>query len=331
MDFNDKNILITGATGLVGGNLAQRLTNEGANVVALVRSKNPKSYFSTENLESKATLAYGDLSNLEKICGIMGRYEIEYVFHLAAQPIVTTAKENPYETFTTNIAGTLNILEAIRRSSTVKSAIIASSDKSYGESPALPYTEDMPMNGVFPYDASKSCADIISLSYARTYGLPIAVTRCANIYGAGDLNFNRLIPGAIKAGLTDTTLDIRSDGKMVREYLHVSDVVDAYLMLADKINDVKGEAFNFTNGESTNVIETIAKVSEALETDITINILNTAKGEIPSQTLSCEKAKSRLGWSARCNLSAGLRLTIPWYANLLRISHGVSTPYEPSG
>jgi len=315
--WQGKNVLVTGATGMVGSHVSEALIGKGANVIAFTRSRDPRSYFFTEKLDSKAILAYGDLKDLARVQGAIGRYEAECVLHLGAQPIVGTASSNPLETFRANVVGTLNILEAVRRSPGVKSAVIASSDKAYGKSDKLPYTEDMPMGGEAPYEASKSCADLMSRSYAKTYGLPIAVTRFGNIYGPGDLNFNRIIPGAIKAGLTGTTLELRSDGKMVREYVHVKDVANGYLLLAESIGKAKGEAFNFGSGERLTVLQVVEKAGKALGKKVETRILNTAKSEIPEQYLSCEKAKKLLGWKAELGMDAGLKATIPWYTKLL--------------
>ena len=230
--WNEKNILITGATGFVGSHIVERLVSSNANVMALVRSQDPRSYFYSQNLHKKSIVVYGDLKDYDRITSLITRYEVETILHLGAQPIVGTALANPMETFRTNIEGTINILEGARNSKTVKQVVVASSDKAYGKSDKLPYTEDMPLLGSAPYEVSKSCADLISLSYAQTYGMPITVTRFGNIYGPGDLNFNRIVPGAIKAALTNSVLNIRSDGKMLREYLYVEDVVNGYLMLS---------------------------------------------------------------------------------------------------
>jgi len=315
--WQGKHVLVTGATGLVGSHVSKALISKGAEVIAFTRSRDPRSYFFTEKLDSKAVLAYGDIVNFSRVSSVIDRYEVEVVFHLAAQPIVGTASSNPMETFHCNVMGTLNVLEAIRNSPNVKSAVIASSDKAYGKSNRLPYTEDMPMSGEAPYEASKSCADLLSLSYAKTYGLPIAVTRFGNIYGPGDLNFSRIVPGAIRAALRNETLEIRSDGKMMREYLYVEDVVSGYLLIAEKIKEAKGEAFNFGSGERLSVLDVVEKVSKAVGKKIETNILNIAKNEIPQQYLSSEKAKKILGWKAELGMDAGLKATIPWYKRLL--------------
>ncbi|MEM3361745.1 MAG: GDP-mannose 4,6-dehydratase [Candidatus Anstonellaceae archaeon] len=308
-----RNVFITGATGFVGSHLAKRLINYNSNVIVLIRSQDPNSYFFTEGLNKKCILVHGDIRDKNRISEIIQKYEIETIFHLAAQPIVTNAILDPYITFDTNIFGTINILEASRKFNFIKEVIVASSDKAYGSSKNLPYREDMPLLGEAPYDVSKSCADLISLSYAKTYGLPISVSRCGNIYGPGDLNFSRIIPGAIKAALTNSTLVIRSDGKPIREYIFVDDVIDGYLLLAENIAKTKGEAFNFSSGEKLSVLEVIEKVKKILKKDIKFKILNQAKNEIKEQYLSYQKAQKILNWKPKFNINEGIKKTYPWY------------------
>ncbi len=315
--WKDKNVFVTGATGIVGSHIVEKLISLKANVVTLLRSRDPKSYFYTERLEEKTIVAYGDLKDFDRVNDVINRYEIEYVLHLGAQPIVAHATSNPLETLRTNIDGTLHILEAVRRSQTVKGLVVASSDKAYGESIKLPYTEEMPLQADAPYEVSKSCADLISLSYAKTYSLPVTVTRFGNIYGPGDLNFNRIIPGAIKAGLRDEILEIRSDGKPIREYLYVEDAAYGYLALAENIQKTRGEAFNFGSGEHLRVLEVVERVEKIIGRKIKTKILNIAKNEIPEQYLSSEKIRKLLGWKAQYNLEKGLKITVPWYEKIL--------------
>lgn len=317
MDFwEEKNVLITGATGMVGSNIVEKLINKKANVVALVRSIDRRSYFYLNELNKKCIAVFGDLKNYEKICDIIGRYEIDIILHLGAQPIVVASLLNPLETFKVNIMGTVNILEAARKFD-VKCVVVASSDKAYGESKKLPYTEDMPLQGLSPYDISKSCADMISLSYYKNFSLPVTVSRFGNIYGPGDLNFNRIIPGAIRAALKNEVLKIRSDGKMIREYTFVKDVVEGYMLLAEKINLSKGEAFNFGSGEILNVLEVVNKVEKVTGKNIKKEILNIAKNEIKAQYLSSEKAQKILGWKAKYKIEEGLKETLPYYEKIL--------------
>jgi CDP-glucose 4,6-dehydratase len=314
--WNSRNVLVTGGTGMVGSHLCESLLKKGANAICLVRSKNPKAYFYTEGLDAKAVSVHGDLRDYGRISEIVSRYEIDTVFHVGAQPIVGVAEENPLETLRSNIDGTMHILEACRRSPNVRALVVASSDKSYGASKKLPYTEDMPMNGIAPYEVSKSCTDMLSLSYAKTYGLPIAVTRFGNIYGAGDLNFNRIIPGALRSGISGSTLELRSDGKMVREYLHVEDVCSGYLFLAENIARARGEAYNFGSGERLSVLDAVDKVGIALGKKIGVKVLDTAKNEIHDQWLDSSKAR-KLGWKSVHTMESGLAKTVGWYRKIL--------------
>ncbi|MDD5317371.1 MAG: GDP-mannose 4,6-dehydratase [Candidatus ainarchaeum sp.] len=315
--WKGKTVLVTGATGMVGSHVAGMLLDRGASVVALARSRDPKSYFFTEGLDSKAVLAYGDLKDFDRVSNVVSRYEVDAIMHLGAQPIVPVALSEPLETLRSNVDGTFNVLEAARRSEKVKAVVVASSDKAYGKSAVLPYVEGMPLSGDEPYEVSKSCSDLISIAYGKTYGLPVAVTRFGNIYGPGDLNFNRIVPGAIRAALTNTALEIRSDGKMIREYLHVDDAAEGYLRLAEKMDSAKGEAFNFSSGESLSVLEVVKKVGEAAGKKIGTRILSTARNEIPEQRLSSEKAAKALGWKARIGMAEGLKATLPWYRKLV--------------
>jgi len=320
LDFwKGNNVLVTGGNGLVGSHIVEELLKNNANVIVLIRSQNPKSYFVTECLDKKTILAYGDLKDFKRIHDIISKYEIEYIFHLGAQPIVSTALINTVETFETNINGTINILESARLCNLVKGIVVASSDKAYGISKELPYTEETPLKGAFPYDTSKSCTDLIAQSYFKTYGMPITIARFGNIYGPGDLNFNRIIPGAIKAALLYETLDIRSDGKMIREYLYAKDVADGYLMLCENINKSKGEAFNLSSGLKLTVIEVIERISKIINKKINYKILNIAKNEIYEQYLSTEKVEKFFGWKTKYSFENGIKETIKWYEKILNI------------
>ena len=318
LDFwKGKNVLVTGGNGLVGSHIVEELLKNNANVIVLIRSQNPKSYFVTGGLDKKTMLAYGDLKNFKRVYDIISKYEIEYIFHIGAQPIVPTALINPVETFETNINGTINVLESARLCNSVKGIVVASSDKAYGIPKDLPYTEETPLKGTFPYDVSKSCTDLIAQSYFKTYGMPITIARFGNIYGPGDLNFNRIIPGAIKASILDETLDIRSDGKMIREYLYVKDVADGYLMLCENINKSKGEAFNLSSGLKLSVKEVVERISEIIDKKINYKILNLAKNEIYEQYLSTEKVEKFFGWKTKYSFEDGIKETIKWYEKIL--------------
>ncbi len=316
--WQGKNVFVTGATGMVGSHVVEMLADEGANVIALARSRIPKSYFYTQGLEGRCVIAYGDLKDYGRMKDIISRYAVEDILHLGAQPIVNAAYANPLETFRSNIDGTIHILEAARGSDTVKGIVVASSDKAYGKSDTLPYVEGMPLNGEAPYEVSKSCTDLIALSYAKTYGMPVAVTRFGNRYGPGDLNFNRIVPGCIRAALNGETLEIRSDGKMVREYLYVGDVAKGYLALAENIGKTMGEAFNFSSGQRLSVLEVVEKVGKAMGKKIQTRILDNAKNEIPSQYLSSKKVEKLIGWKAEFGFEKGIGMTVPWYRKMIR-------------
>ena len=313
----DKNVLVTGATGLVGGHLTEKLVELGANVYTTHRSANPKSYFVGRGLDKQAVSAVCDIKDGDRVLDIVSKYEIEYIFHVAAQPIVATAFVNPSETFYTNILGTVNILEAARRCPKVRGVIVASSDKAYGKD-CKDAKEDQKLNGDHPYDVSKTCADLITTSYYKTYGLPVAVSRFGNIYGPGDLNFNRILPGMMKAILTGENLEIRSDGKFVRDYVYVKDVVDGYILLAEHMDKIKGQAFNFSTGYNFSVVDFIEKVSGVLGKDCPYTIANNQQNEIPFQSLNFEKAEKVLGWKSKYTFEQGIKETYAWYKNYFK-------------
>jgi CDP-glucose 4,6-dehydratase len=311
--LSGKNILVTGATGLVGSHLVERLFDlEPFQIVALSRSRDHQAYFFQHKLDEKVILAYGDLKDKERIFDIVTKYEIDYIFHIAAQPIVATAYVNPYETLITNIVGTTHILEAARLSPRVKGVVVASSDKAYGKdcNAAL---ETQPLRGDHPYDVSKSCTDLLALTYAKTYNVPVTVSRFGNIFGPGDLNFNRIIPGIMKAAMLDEQLELRSDGTFVRDYVFVRDVVEGYITLAQQMDKARGEAFNFSSGFNFSVLDLIEKTSAIIDKKIKYTIVNNQKNEIPQQSLNFDKATNILGWKPGFNFEEGILETVAWY------------------
>jgi CDP-glucose 4,6-dehydratase len=319
--WQGRRALITGASGLLGSWLAGELVSRGARVTCLVRDWVPDSRLLSGALLEQVSIVRGELEDLEICLRALNEYEIDSVFHLGAQTIVGTAARSPLSTFESNVRGTWILLEACRLSPLVERVVIASSDKAYGTQEKLPYTEEAALQGRFPYDVSKSCADLISFSYFHSYGVPLAVTRCGNLYGAGDLNFNRLIPGTIASALRGERPVIRSDGKFIREYFYVCDAVDAYLALAERLPEpgITGEAFNFGTEIPLSVLEVVKEVLECVgRNDLEPIILNEATREIPAQTLDCLKARRLLGWKHRWSLRAGLAETLPWYAERLR-------------
>ena len=311
-----RNVMVTGCTGLLGAWLARSLVKKGATVVGVVRDTVPQSNFYRFGLQKTVRVATGTIEDFSFVERVINEYEVDTVFHLAAQAIVGTANRNPLSTFETNIRGTWNILEACRNNKKIKRVVVASSDKAYGDNPVLPYREDHPLNGMHPYDVSKTCTDLLCATYYNTYGLPVCITRCGNIFGGGDLNFNRIIPGTIQSLLQNSPPVIRSDGTFVRDYIYVQDIVNAYLVLAERMDDprVHGEAFNFSNEQPMNVIELVGLVITLMGcNNHQPVILNESSHEIKNQFLSAEKARTVLGWKSLYTLEEGLTETIGWY------------------
>lgn len=316
----DRPTLVTGATGLIGGWLVRRLLDADADVVCLVRDWVPQSEFVRARLIDRVKVVNGDVRSQSLLERVLGEYEIDTVIHLAAQTIVGIANRNPVSTFKTNIGGTWALLEACRRSPTVKQIIVASSDKAYGEHKQLPYNEDAPLMGRHPYDVSKSCADLIAQSYAATYNLPVAITRCGNFYGGGDLNWNRIVPGTIRSVLRGQRPVVRSDGKFVRDYFYAEDGADANVILAERLaadKNLIGQAFNFSNESQVSVLELVDRILGLMKSDLTPDVRNEAANEIREQYLSAAKARDVLGWKPLFTLDEGLRRTIAWYREFL--------------
>lgn len=313
--WNYKNVLITGCTGLLGSWLTKSLVERGANVIGLIRDLVPKSNLNWSGFNDRIITVRGDVEDIYLLERIINEYEIDIVFHLAAQTIVTIANRNPVSTFKTNIEGTWNILETCRNASLVKSVIVASSDKAYGNQELLPYNEKSPMQGRYPYDVSKSCADLLCRAYYETYNLPVCITRCGNFYGGGDLNFNRIVPGTIRSILYNKCPIIRSDGKLLRDYFYIKDGVESYILLAEKMENKKihGEAFNFSIENPLTVLEIVNNILEAMNSDLKPKILNEATNEIKQQYLSAKKAKTLLDWKPKYTFKDGLVETINWY------------------
>jgi len=316
--WKQKKVLVTGGTGLLGPWLIKELLALGAHVTVLVRDFIPDSLFFTEAIDTKVSVVRGDLDDFFLLQRVLNECDIDTVFHLGAQAIVGYANRSPISTFTSNIEGTWNILEACRTSPWVKRIVVASSDKAYGEHKVLPYTEEAALQGRHPYDVSKSCADLLAQSYYHTYKLPVCVTRCGNFFGGGDLHFNRIIPGTIKAILENEIPVIRSDGTFIRDYIFVKDVVDAYMTLAEHMEEKQllGECFNFSTDTPFTVIDIVYLILSLMEmSHIKPIIQNKATNEIPAQHLSSQKARSLLGWNHAYGVRQGLLETITWYKN----------------
>ncbi|MED5592967.1 GDP-mannose 4,6-dehydratase [Bacillus subtilis] len=318
--WKNKNVFVTGCTGLLGSYLVKELIEQGANVTGLVRDHVPQSNLYQGEHIKKMNIVRGSLEDLAVIERALGEYEIDTVFHLAAQAIVGVANRNPISTFEANILGTWNILEACRKHPLIKRIIVASSDKAYGDQENLPYDENMPLQGKHPYDVSKSCADLISHTYFHTYGLPVCITRCGNLYGGGDLNFNRIIPQTIQLVLNGEAPEIRSDGTFVRDYFYIEDAVQAYLLLAEKMeeNNLAGEAFNFSNEIQLTVLELVEKILKKMNSNLKPKVLNQGSNEIKHQYLSAEKARKLLNWTPTYTIDEGLEKTIEWYTEFFK-------------
>jgi CDP-glucose 4,6-dehydratase len=323
-DWRRSRVFVTGATGLLGSALVDDLVNRGAEVTALFRDWVPSSRLLHVDAISRINVVGGDLLDFQLLVRALNEYEIDTVFHLGAQAIVGTASRSPLSTFESNVRGTWQLLEACRLNARlVRRVIVASSDKAYGIHEQLPYKEEFALQGRFPYDVSKSCADLIALSYFHTYRTPVVVTRCGNLWGPGDLNFNRLIPGTIRSALLNEPPIVRSDGTFRRDYFFVRDAVDAYLTLAGQMTsqELPGEAFNFGNEEPLTVLEVVDTILRFMgKTELKPVVLSEASDEIPNQYLDCSKAKSRLGWRPRHTFERGLEETVPWYRERLSSS-----------
>ena len=320
-NWRDRPVLVTGATGLLGGWLVEALLARGASVVAIVRDRVPRSRFVSERVLDRVSVAHGDIVDYGFVERVIAEYEVETVFHLAAQTIVTIANRAPLSTFETNIKGTWTVLEAARRVSTVKRVIVASSDKAYGDHTVLPYDEAAPLQGKHPYDVSKSAADLIAQSYWHSYGLRVLVTRCGNLFGGGDLNWNRIVPGTIRSVCYGEAPVIRSDGKLVRDYLHVDDAVDAYLLAAEALADndaLPGQALNLSYERPVTVVEIVDRILAQMgRRDLVPVIQGQVSNEIPSQYLRAERARRLIGWAPRLGFDQGLERTIAWYRDFL--------------
>ena len=318
--WKNKKVLITGYEGFLGSNLTKALLDFGAKIWGLdIKTHRKQTILSNEELD-RISIAKGSVENFPLVSEIIRKNKIEYIFHLAARALVNECLEKPIRGFATNIKGTWNILEASRKSGSVKGIVIASSDKAYGSHKNLPYKENFPLCGNHPYDVSKSCADLIAYTYFHTYDLPVCVTRCGNIFGPGDFSFSRIIPDAIKSALQNKTLIIRSDGKFTRDYIYIEDIVNGYVTLAEKMQRLKlfGEAFNFSNEKPISVLELAKKIYELCGKKPNYKILNQADYEIKQQYLSFKKAKRILDWKPKYTLEEGLKKTIEWHSNYFK-------------
>lgn len=317
--WSRSNVLVTGATGLLGSHLVEKLLERGATVTCLVRDAVPSSRAVTSGLLAKVQVVHGGLEEYEVVLRALNEYEIDTVFHTGAQTIVGTASRSPRSTWESNVRGTWQLLDACRECpKLIRRVVVASSDKAYGDHDQLPYTEQAPLRGRFPYDASKAASELVAFSYFTSFGVPLAITRCGNLFGAGDLNWNRLVPGTIRSALAGERPVIRSDGKFVRDYFYVEDAALAYLALAEKLHEpgVAGEAFNFGTETPLDVLALVRRILTLMDrASLEPVILNEASLEIRKQYLDCAKARRVLGWRPRFTLDEALAKTIAWYRN----------------
>jgi len=309
INLKGKTVLVTGGAGFIGSHVVDRLVEEGARVVVL----DNLSSGSKKNLNSKAIFYQVDVRDMREVRGIIQKEAPSAVFHLAAQPLVETAYENPLETLEVNFMGTVHVLEVCRAQEGIEAIVMVSSDKAYGKSKTLPYAEDMPVGGDHPYEVSKASGDLIAQSYVKTYGMPIVVARFGNTFGPRDYNFGRIIPDCFEAILKNKELLIRSDGTMIREYVYVKDVAEACFKLAQHIESSKGEAFNFGSDNILSVLEVVQEIEKILEAKIPYKILNIAKNEIPKQYLDWSKAKRLLAWQPKYTFADAIRESFEWY------------------
>ncbi|HYM05653.1 MAG TPA: NAD-dependent epimerase/dehydratase family protein [Terriglobales bacterium] len=316
----DRPVLVTGASGFLGSWLTRRLRDRGADVICLLRDWVPQSELVRSHILENVKVVRGDIRDPELLERTLGEYQVDTVFHLAAQTQVVIANRNPVSTLETNIRGTWNLLEACRRSPTVKSIVVASSDKAYGSQDELPYAEEAPLRAEYPYDVSKSCADLIAHTYAKSYQLPAAVTRCGNLYGGGDLNWNRIVPGTIRSILRGQRPVVRSDGQLVRDYFYVEDAAAAYMLLAEAVASdptLGGMAFNFSNETGISVLDLVKKIVCQMGSPLTPEVRNDATNEIRVQYLSAKRARRMFNWAPLFSLDEGLKRTITWYKEFL--------------
>lgn len=318
-EWQGRRVLVTGAYGFLAGHLIEALLEQKAEVVGLVRDCPAESYLQLRGLDSRITRVSGDITDLDACRRAINEHEIEVVFHLAAQAIVGLANRSPYSTFESNIRGTYTVLEACRElkagKGPLKGIVVASSDKAYGDQVELPYREEAPLVGMHPYDASKSCADLITRAFHKTYGLPVAVTRCANLYGPGDTNFSRIVPATLQSVIEGERPIIRSDGSPQRDYLYVKDAAEGYMTLAQAVigGTAAGKAYNLGSGVPVTVLELVDEIIKVSGSDLTPDVQGTASSEIQHQYLDATRAREELGWVARTPLAEGLTESYNWY------------------
>jgi len=317
--WKNKSVLITGFEGFLGSNLTRMMLFSGARIFGLDINVKPKKTILTLADRRKMTAIKGSVTNYKLLAQTLNKYKIHVVFHLAAEAIVKRSYAHPLRSFSTNVEGTWKVLEACRNAKDIQSVVVASSDKAYGSHKVLPYSEDSALKAENPYDVSKSCGDLIAVSYSRTYGVPAAITRCGNIFGPGDFNFSRIVPDAIRCALLGKKLLIRSNGRFTRDYVYVDDIVNGYILLAEQLKKkgLTGEAFNFSDENPMTVIELVHHIYRLIGKKPNYKICNCAKYEIMHQYLASGKARKILGWKPSVSLEEGLTKTMKWYKEII--------------
>lgn len=314
--FKNKTVIVTGGAGFIGSHLVKELIKLGAKVIVVDIHFNPLSLFVLERLDEKTKLEKIDISKKNTVLNLFKKYQPQYVFHLAAETLVSKSYQNPWKTLNTNIMGTVNVLESVRKSNGVKAVVVASSDKAYGKLKKRKYTENDALRGDHPYEVSKSATDLIAYAYFKTYNIPVVTTRFGNIYGEGDFNFSRIIPDALRAIIKNKTLQIRSNGKYVRDYIYVKDVARGYLLLASKINETEGKAFNFGSSDTLSVFELIKIIEKSLGEKIKYRVMNSAVNEIAYQSLDYSRIK-KLGWQPKFKVKTSISMVYDYYKSVL--------------
>jgi CDP-glucose 4,6-dehydratase len=311
-------VFVTGASGFLGRWLVRRLVDSGADIVCLVRQESKRSH---PFLGTPVRVIAGDVTDRACLTHALVEFRVDTVFHLAAQALVSTAQKSPLETLVANVTGTCAVLDACRLAPAVKSLVLASSRSAYGTTMPPPFDESTPLEGRHPYDVSKSCVDLIAQAYAATYGLQVAITRCANLYGAGDLNFDRIVPGTLRYIYRGELPIIRSNGRCVRDYLYVEDAVDAYLLLAEQLYEHPewaGAAFNLSGGAGISAIDLVSRILQITGSRLRPRVSENTDEESGESYLSCEKARRVLGWVPRHSMDAGLALATAWYQEFFK-------------
>lgn len=332
--WKDKNVIVTGAMGFLPSWICIELAKNGANVIGLTNDWFPQSWLKLSGWDKKVTMVQANITDFTDMKRIFNEYEIQFCFHLAAITTVPVSNRDPMSTFEINAKGTWTLIEAARQTPTFEGFLFASSDKVYGDQPVLPYTETQPLLARYPYDVSKMCAEMALQSYFHTYKVPVAITRCANIYGGGDLHWSRIVPSTIRSVLRNEAPVLRSDGTPLRDFIYVLDAVNAYLTLAENISrdDVKGQAFNFTGKTPTRIIDLVTTIIGAMgKKNLKPKIMGSGKpvGEIDEQYLSSEKAQRILNWKPEYSLKEGMKLTVDWYKDYFKKNGGVSAARSP--